>query len=488
MRGPREFLHRLDALRRDRSGVTGLAFAAMAMPILLGIGLAVGYAQIVEAKAALQHAADAAAIAGASAFTDATQSSTAQTVATNYFNAAVLPSVLAVAAGNPNVTSNGSGTINPALGTQAAFTVTVSATASINSNLIKLFTPSLNMSVSATAANPKVTPSITFSNVRSSACDGNTLYLYQVPMSNGKPTYNKVPKFTTGSGGNYYAIGNNFGGSLPSGQSLPTITANQPLGIMLANTKNGDKCGGTAADSYGVPNGDTAYFYSSYEASGQPPGQTVNSSSYTLITTTTRSGGWGSGTLTSTYQANWGSGNVTESDPGNPSCDAGTTTHPGPRTKVLTQTCTPTTPNTSSSYAATPSGGVIGATPNCSLYIQTGVTQSYVNGLTSSSTPPNAAPSGQQGPCYGPNDTTAGSQYAAATCAQLSALSAHTAVLWWNDTGGNRASGSPNYGWSSNTDPGSGDDRDYNDAFFAFTCLAGNGGSGTGLTAVVLTQ
>lgn len=478
-------------LRQERAAVA-VVFALLAVPLASGVALAVNYAVIVDARIALQNAVDEAALAGASVYTGSTQASAAQTAATNAFNATRLPAILT--AGTPTVTTNNNGTINPSLGTQAAYSVTVTDTAQINSGFIKLFRPSLSITVSGTAGNPKVAPSITFSNVRASACDGNTLYLYVVPTgSNGKPNYSSVPSFSTGSGGNYYEIGNNFGGSLPSGQALPTITANQPLGIMLANKKNGNGsgCGITGADSYGTPNGFTNYFYSSYEAAGLPPSQTASSASYTLTTTTTTSG-FIFKTTTTTYAANWGSGNVTESDPGNPSCNTGTSVTSG-NTTTLTQTCTPNEPSTSATYAATPSGGSIGATPNCSLYIQTGVTQSYVNGLSSSSSPPNAVASGHQGPCYGPTDSSSGYQYAAPTCAQLSALSAQAAVYWWNDTGGERAGApsapsSPQYGWTSKTDPGSGDDRDYNDAFFAFTCATGNGGSGTGLTAVVLTQ
>jgi len=479
------------ALRQERASVA-VMFALMAVPLASGVALAVDYALIVDARIAMQHAVDEAALAGASAYTASAQATTAQTIATNYFNAARLPST--VAPGTPTVTTSNSGTINPSLGTQAAYTVTVADTAQINARFIKLFTSSLNITVSGTAANPKVAPSITFSNVRASACDANTLYLYVVPTgSNGQPNYTSVPSFTTGTGGNYYEIGNNFSGSLPSGQALPTITANQSLGILLTNKKNGNGtgCGVTGADSYGTPNGFTNYLYSSYEAAGLPPSQTASSATFTLITTTTTSG-FIIRTTTTTYAANWGSGNVTESDPGNPSCNTGTTVTSG-STTTLTQTCTPNEPTTSATYAATPSGGSIGASPNCNLYIQTGVTQSYVSGLASGSSPPNAPASGHQGPCYGPADSSSGYQYAAATCGQLSALSAQSAVYWWNDGGGERAGApaapsSPQYGWTSKTAPGSGDDRDYNDAFFAFTCKAGTGGSGTGLTAVVLTQ
>ncbi len=472
-------------LRQERAAVAGI-FAVLAVPLASSIALAVDYSLIAHARIALQDAVDQAAITGASAYSDANQATSAKTAATNAFKAARLPGTLT--SGTPNVTTNASGTINPNLGTQSAYTVTVTDTAQINAGFIRIFRPSLSITATATAANPKIAPKITVSQVRSSACDANTIYLYVVPTgSNGKPDYTSVPTFTTGSGGNYYQIGNNFGGALPSGQALPTVTANQALGIMLANKKNGNGCGISAADSYGNPNGYTVNFYSSFEGAGQPPSQKASSSSYTLTTTTTISGHGGNRTTTTTYSANWGSGNVSESDPGNPSCNSGTT-HTSGNTTTLTQTCTSTEPSTASTYSATPSGGIMGNTPNCSLYVQTGVTQSYINNLSSSSSPPNAASSGHQGSCYSPTDSTSGYKYATPSCSQLSSLSAQSAVFWWNDTGGSRNVSHPSYGWSSGTSPGSADDRDYNDAFFALTCSAGNGGSGTGLTSVVLTQ
>lgn len=504
----------------EQRGTVSVIFALAAIPLVSSVALAVDYSVITDARIALQHAADEAALAGASAYTDSTQASNAQTVATNAFNATRLPGTLS--AGTPSVSTNASGTINPNLGSQAAYAVTVTDTATIAAGFIRIFQPSLSITVSATAANPQVQPVITVSKIRASACDGNAAYLYPVTMTNGKPNWNKLPSFTTGSSGNYYDIGNNFGGSLPSSQTLPTVTANQPLGIMLANTKNGNKtgCGSglSNADSYGNPSGYTVDYYSAYMEEGLPPSQNAASQlSYTLTTTSTTTtttsgsgglgglgglggggggGGGGNSSTTTTYTANYGSGNVTESDPGNPSCDTGSTstssstnrqTGKTTTTTVLTQTCSSTEPNTSETYAATPSGGSISSTPNCSLYVQTGVTQAYVNDLSSSSSPPNAVASGDQGPCYGAYDSSDGWKYAAPTCSQLSLLSAQTAVFWWNDTGGGR-SDPPGYGWGSESDPGSGDDRDYNDAFFALSCTTGNGGSGTGFTAVVLTQ
>jgi hypothetical protein len=133
-------------------------------------------------------------------------------------------------------------------------------------------------------------------------------------------------------------------------------------------------------------------------------------------------------------------------------------------------------------------------TPNCSLYVQTGVTQSYVNALSNSSTAPAAALSN----CF--STSGGGAAYAAPSCAQLSALSnqagssaiAPAAVFWWDDAGGvgpgeQYYSPSSHCSATSPNGPGYGEDCQYKNNFFAAKCTT-SGGSGSGYTEVVLTQ
>jgi hypothetical protein len=135
-------------------------------------------------------------------------------------------------------------------------------------------------------------------------------------------------------------------------------------------------------------------------------------------------------------------------------------------------------------------------TGNCSLYVQTGtgVTASYLSGLTTSSSAPSAA----QGTCF--NMTGGGANYSAPSCAQLSSLASGTgssavapaAVFWWDDDGG-VGPGEQYYGPSSHcsqigsSGAGYGEDCQYKNMVVTLQCQA-IGGSGTGYTSVVLTQ
>jgi len=507
-------------LRQERAAIAG-TFALLAVPLVSGVALAVDYALFVDARIALQNAADEAALAGATVYSQSTQASAAQTAATNAFNAARLPGTLT--AGTPSVTTNASGTINPNLGTQSAYTVTVTDTAQITAGFIRIFRPSVSITVSATAANPLAKPSITFGNINSTACDGNSAYLYLVPSkSGGGFDYSSVPSFSVATGspghyvqGNYYEIGTSYAGSsspysqLPAGQTPPTITANQPLGFMLRNDTNGNtgnsSCGAavTGANSWGAPNGASQALYSSLIKNNSGTGSPSDLTNYTykvaVTSTTSRFSGttitgvsttlpasilYPSGTTinepiaSSSYNNLWTYLGINNPSSGYSNC-----------TSTLSGSTTTYTCQTQYRTSATSS------TPNCALYIQSGVTQAYVSGLSNSSPSPSAAVPH----CFTPQQ--GGSDYAAPTCAQISALASGTGstaiapaiVIWWDDTGGVTPA-EQYYGPSSHCStvvangPGYGEDCQYHNNFFAIECTTGNGGSGTGLTAVVLTQ
>jgi len=169
----------------DRRGVVGIIFGLMLIPFVMLLGVVVDYARSVQYKTDLQNVVDEAAIAGAAAFLGPSQASNAVTVATNYFNQALnhLPPSISVSA--TSITSNTSGTINPALGTANAYTVTVSASANIATTFLAVVYHTLNIQATGTAGNPVITPQLVFTEVNSVACDGNTAYLYQVPKNGG---------------------------------------------------------------------------------------------------------------------------------------------------------------------------------------------------------------------------------------------------------------------------------------------------------------
>ena len=513
-----EFLSPARRLLGDRRGVVSIIFGLMLIPFVMFLGVVVDYARMVQYKTDLQNVVDEAAIAGAAAFLDPTQAANAVTVATNYFNqgATHLPPSLSLS--TPSVTSNVSGTINPALGSANAYTVTVSANGNIATTFLSLIYSTLNIQASGTAGNPVIQPQLVFSNVGSQACDGNTVYLYQVPKNGSGSGYNfdTFPSFSVASGGvqgNYYWIGSSYAagnpngfGKAPTGQTLPKFNVNQPLGVMLQNDTNGNtsnpSCGAavTGANSYGAPNGSSQAFYSSLLGAGDSPSDNTNYS-YTAKITTSKVGVSCTATITAAQVTlpasilNPGGLVINEpiaSSPYNVLATYLGINDPGSGFSNCTSSksgCVTTYTCQTQYYTAADS-----ATPNCSLYVATGVTQSYISGLTNSSTAPAAAVP------HCASTTSAGYQFAAPTCAQLSALAsgsggsaiAPAAVFWWDDAGG-VGPGEKFYGPASHCTgiaanaAGYGEDCQYKNNFFAMQCNV-TGGSGSGLTEVVLTQ
>jgi len=441
------------AAARQR-GIYALAFAVLMLPLIAVVGCAVDYARVVQYKSDLQNAVDEAALAGAAALTnsDATTNSVATAIATNYFNRAILPPSLSVSA--PTVVANNSGTATLPNG-NGAYSVKVSASATVSNTLFSMFIPSENLSATATAAEPLVTANITIGKQNDQACDLNTLYIYPVSKTSDGTAYdysiNGVTSLPTTS----------FVQVLPTAV-LPPIAANQPLGVELKNQTNGI-CGGTSPNSYGAANNATNTFYSSLLPNGMSPSENNNNLTYTATTLSNKS----NGKITSISVKPVGTGASTTATgnslslstyTGNANCVASSTTTSG---STVTTNYTCTTIYKQQNGSATALG-------NCSLYVQTGVTQAYVNGLNGSS----PAPTASSGHCSNPSQ--AGAQYAAPTCAQLSALAnggnAPSAVFWWNDGGGAGT-----------------DDYDYNDAYFAANCTV-SGGNADGNTEVVLVQ
>jgi Flp pilus assembly protein TadG len=507
------------ASRTRQRGVTSLMLLVLLIPLLLAVGMAVDFARMVQFRSDLQNAVDEAALAGAAVFTDSSQSTLAQTVATNYFRRAILPLNLSVSSGTP--ITNASGTINPALGGAGALTVQVSATATVPTTLMSLVAPSMvTITATATAANPKVSANLAFPVKTSTACDGNTAYLYEVPANSNNTgydySYNALTKL---SASNFYQIYTSYSLSNPRGQTanptLPTFSVNQPLGVKLQNDTNGNSgtgnvnCGSaiTGANSYGAPNGATQYFYSSLLMNGQSPSEYANYKYSVDVTTSTSQTRQGSTTNVTSYtihppaSANPYNLSATAQTPpsglsyanqlatifGEASC---TSTPGSSKGGSTTTTYTCTTQYRTSAQAA----------GNCSLYVQTGqgVTSSYLTSLQNSVPSSLSTPAPAYGKCF--NMTSGGANYSAPTCAQLSALASGSgsnavqpaAIFWWDD-GGGEGPGEPSYGPASHcsgtnsSSAGYGEDCQYKNTIVALQCQS-TGGSGTGYTSVVLTQ
>ncbi|MGX6998322.1 TadE/TadG family type IV pilus assembly protein [Caballeronia sp. KNU42] len=493
-----KFLRMPTRLITDEAGGIALSFALLLIPMILIVGGAVDYARMVQYRASLQNAVDQAAIAGAAAFSDPSQSAIATQVATNYFNRTILPSSLSITA--PNVSTNSNGTINPALGSAAAYTVTVSATATVSTTLLSLVIPSATITATGTAGDPVVAANLTLGHINSRACDGNSVYLYKVPLnaSGNGYDYSAVPAWTTPAGlptNNYFMIGSSYQ-TVPAGQVMPSFSANQPLGVALVNVTDGNTgnsgcgVGVTGANSYGAPYMNKQTFYSSLLLNNQSPSENSNSS-YTITVNSTNSSQGSS--ITSVYNGSTLVPPPTQSSYNTLSAYLGVNA-PGSGYSNCTSTSSTTGSNTTTIYTCKTQylTTKTSTKPNCSLYVQTGVTQSYVNGLSNSSTAPAAALSN----CF--STTGGGAAYAAPSCSQLSALSnsstgiAPAVVFWWDDAGGvgpgeQYYSPSSHCSATSANGPGYGEDCQYKNNFFPATCTT-NGGSGSGNTQVVLTQ
>ncbi len=192
----------------------------------------------------------------------------------------------------------------------------------------------------------------------------------------------------------------------------------------------------TGANSYGAPYMSTQKFYSSLLLNNQSPSENTNTS-YTVTVTSSNSFFGGSSITNVTagsVKVPIASGSYNNlstylgiNAPGSGYSNCTSTSSTSGSTTTTVYTCT-------TQYLTTATS----ATPNCSLYVQTGVTQSYISGLSKSSTAPAAALSS----CF--STSGGGAAYAAPTCSQLSALSNQTgssaiapaAVFWWDDAGG----------------------------------------------------
>jgi Flp pilus assembly protein TadG len=142
--------HLFAGLIRDKNGSMFVFLAISMLALAAATGVGVDFARGLNFKSDLQGAADAAAISGAAVFFNSGYSSEATTAATNYMNKAIatLPT-------NNGVTSS------VTLSQTAPWTVTVKASATINSTFNTLLETTVPISVSATANGPS-NPNINF--------------------------------------------------------------------------------------------------------------------------------------------------------------------------------------------------------------------------------------------------------------------------------------------------------------------------------------
>jgi Flp pilus assembly protein TadG len=231
---------------KDRRGAIALLYALAAVPTVAAIGVAVDYARLESFKTSLQNVADAAALAGASAYVDNTQNAAAQTVAQEFItsNTSQLPSAL----GTPSTTVSASPLTVKG---QAGYSVTVTASATVKNTLMQAFTGSSAISVTATAVNPVIQFTASVGNWTSSAWDANTVWWYIVPKDNSVP-----------NPANFASNQKMFSNTSSTNPNVTfSLTASQKIGFALQNVTGG-RGGNYGSTQYGAPYMSNQWFFS----------------------------------------------------------------------------------------------------------------------------------------------------------------------------------------------------------------------------------
>ena len=133
--------------RADRGGNILLMFCFLSVGLVLLAGGAVDLSRAVMLRSALQDAADAAALAGATNFSSASAFSARQAVATDYMNAS-----LARLPDHGDITFTVSPFATDSNGTTTAYNVKIAAVARLKTTFMALLADTIPVSVVATAA------------------------------------------------------------------------------------------------------------------------------------------------------------------------------------------------------------------------------------------------------------------------------------------------------------------------------------------------
>lgn len=395
----------------DRRGNVAMIVAATALPVVIAVGAGIDLSRMAKARATLQNAADAAALAGATLYTSTGQNTIAQSSAQNYFNKYALGGDATVsssvtAAQSSSVTSSPSVTVNATAHLPTTFglgTMTITASA-VAANVPNYKTQTLPETAISQPAGPFGSPSqvLSYSGPKSTAADWNSIYMYGVPTgSNGQPDYASYPPLTQ-----FYEIASNcnqkidqnwtsqsvcngqFGAVAPQILSFSYIAVNQPISFMLVNMNNGmfpqGGAGGYGPNQYGAQPGWWELMTTATLALGQSPSKITDNSANVVKSLT---------------GATLGQGSTHYSDVNNSTLS------------------------------------------NCAVQIML---------VTDINNPPTNPP--HPGVCLAPTDPRSGYQYANLSCSEING---RTFMYWWNDMGAPK------------------DDKDYKNLVYTVTCVPG---------------
>jgi Flp pilus assembly protein TadG len=264
MKNHMEMIARMRRFLSDTPGGVAIMFAFMLLPLILAAGVGTDFAQAQNFKNALQGDVDAAALAGASAYTATSGTTTATTIATNYMKNAIskLPS-------SYNITYNVSTSTTTSGSTTSGYLVTVTATGKVPTSFMSIAAiNSTTVNVAATAENPVTTMNISTTGFSSSACDTNSIYWYPIPSTATPSTY--VPPTSALT----LVWTNTNQSATPAPISL--TSSSEQIGFALKNVT----CNSYGNNSYGGKPGNTHMMYSNlYPPSKEAyPSETQNRS------------------------------------------------------------------------------------------------------------------------------------------------------------------------------------------------------------------
>ncbi|MGH7013600.1 MAG: TadE/TadG family type IV pilus assembly protein [Stellaceae bacterium] len=238
---------------RDTEGTVAVLFGVLLIPLVVAAGVGVDYGRAALVRATLQSAVDAAALAGASAYTSPSAQSAATALAQDY----VTKSTAAMPAG-VTVTST---TVTPGIsgsGNNVAYTMSVSATLSVPSLFMAVVTGPMSVTASAKAQNPVVTASFDMGGFISYACDTNEIYWYIVPANGSVPDASAMNLLWSNDTQN------------PTTTATFDVAASAKIGFAIKNVTGArdPSLGGCnyGDNGYGSHPGDVQWLYSSLQA------------------------------------------------------------------------------------------------------------------------------------------------------------------------------------------------------------------------------
>ncbi|NPD69192.1 hypothetical protein HN018_02210 [Lichenicola cladoniae] len=263
----------LTVFRTAKRGAVAVMFAVMMIPMILATGAAVDFARLEILKTSLQSVVDGAALAGASALSLPTGSSSAITVATAYYNKGVASLATTATVSSPTVTI------------PSTIQVTVVASATLQYSFMNLVGSGLSVPITASAKGPGYQLQVTKTGgFDAQAYDGNSIYFYKV-SGNTVPSSTSLKLLFT----NDPAVDPDYQVDNTKPKAIQ-VGPNDSVGFALINKTAARQ--NYSPNGYGARAGSTHYFYSSLStpSSLEYKPQPTFTTGKTKTTTTSKNG------------------------------------------------------------------------------------------------------------------------------------------------------------------------------------------------------